>query len=41
MGDLKYADNIAFVVKGGNIVIDNNVKEMNGVFISIPKAGVG
>lgn len=46
-GDLKITQaiisntNLAFVVKGGNIIIDKTVKELKGTFIAIPVAGVG
>jgi uncharacterized repeat protein (TIGR01451 family) len=40
-GDLTYADNIAFVVKGGNIIVKKEVKKLDGVYIAIPKSGVG
>lgn len=40
-GDLKYADNIAFVVKWGNIIVRDTVKELDGVYIAIPKWNIG
>lgn len=38
-GNLDYKSNIAFVVKGGNIYIDEDVTRMDGTYITIPKAG--
>jgi hypothetical protein len=35
--DILYSDNIAFVVRGGNIKIDKSVKNIKGTFIAIPK----
>ena len=40
-GNLNYSDNIAFVVKGGDIKVDANVTEMSGTYIAIPVEGVG
>jgi hypothetical protein len=40
-GNLDYKDNIAFVVKWGNIIIKDTVTELDGVYISIEKLWVG
>lgn len=39
--DIETSTNIAFVVKGGNIIIDKNVNKLSGTYISIPVSGVG
>ncbi|MDD3646648.1 MAG: hypothetical protein PHH06_04570, partial [Candidatus Gracilibacteria bacterium] len=39
--NLSYPENIAFVVKGGNIIIDASVSSIKGTYISIEKNGVG
>ncbi len=39
--DIKYSDNIAFVVKWWNIVIAPHVKNMNWTYISIPVSWIG
>ncbi len=39
-GNLKYSENIAFVVKGGNIFIDNAVTGLDGIYITIKKSWV-
>lgn len=39
--DITYPDNIAFVVKGGNIIIKETVEQITGTYISIPKSSGG
>ena len=39
--DLITDTNIAFVVKGGSIIIDKDVTKLAGTYISIPVNGVG
>ncbi|NVP18180.1 hypothetical protein HUU51_05685, partial [Candidatus Gracilibacteria bacterium] len=39
--NINYSNNIAFVVKGGNIKIDKSVNSINGTYISIPYGSNG
>lgn len=40
-GNLLYSENIAFVVKGGNIRINEDVTKITGTYITIPVDGAG
>jgi hypothetical protein len=39
-GNITYTDNIAFVVRGWDIQIDKEVREIKGTFIAIPKSWI-
>ena len=40
-GDFNYSENIAFVVKWWDIVINNNVENITWIFVSIKNLGIG